>query len=127
MVFSEKNRTVSTYCRATYSLSPRDLTWNFVFLHRTTTTPVVGWPPIRSFRKNIAYTSKPFPEPQNESSKIVTKIESKEKGLFVKINMDGIPIGRKVDLKAYDSYEKLSLAVDELFRGLLAGIQCDID
>ncbi|XP_020088677.1 auxin-responsive protein IAA16-like isoform X1 [Ananas comosus] len=87
---------------------------------RTTTTPVVGWPPIRSFRKNIAYTSKPFPEPQNESSKIVTKIESKEKGLFVKINMDGIPIGRKVDLKAYDSYEKLSLAVDELFRGLLA-------
>jgi hypothetical protein len=26
-----------------------------------------------------------------------------------------------VDLKAYDSYEKLSTAVDELFRGLLAG------
>lgn len=41
--------------------------------------------------------------------------------MFVKINMDGIPIGRKVDLKAYDSYEKLSFAVDELFRGLLAG------
>ncbi|KAE8688560.1 Auxin-responsive protein IAA16 [Hibiscus syriacus] len=34
--------------------------------------------------------------------------------------MDGVPIGRKVDLKAYDSYEKLSAAVDELFRGLLA-------
>lgn len=34
--------------------------------------------------------------------------------------MDGVPIGRKVDLKAYDSYEKLSSAVDELFRGLLA-------
>lgn len=36
--------------------------------------------------------------------------------------MDGIPIGRKVNLKAYDSYDKLSLAVDELFRGLMAGI-----
>lgn len=36
--------------------------------------------------------------------------------------MDGIPIGRKVDLKAYDSYEKLSQAVDELFRDLLAGM-----
>jgi len=35
--------------------------------------------------------------------------------------MDGVPIGRKVDLNAYDSYENLSSAVDELFRGLLAG------
>lgn len=35
--------------------------------------------------------------------------------------MDGVPIGRKVNLKAYDSYEKLSSAVDELFRGLMAG------
>ncbi|KAE8684306.1 Auxin-responsive protein IAA18 [Hibiscus syriacus] len=34
--------------------------------------------------------------------------------------MDGVPIGRKVDLKSYDGYEKLSTAVDELFRGLLA-------
>ncbi|KAE8656989.1 Auxin-responsive protein IAA18 [Hibiscus syriacus] len=34
--------------------------------------------------------------------------------------MDGVSIGRKVDLKAYDCYEKLSAAVDELFRGLLA-------
>ena len=41
--------------------------------------------------------------------------------MFVKINMDGVPIGRKVDLSAYPSYEKLSSAVDELFRGLLAG------
>lgn len=39
----------------------------------------------------------------------------------MKINMDGVPIGRKIDLNAYDSYEKLSSAVDELFRGLLAG------
>lgn len=41
--------------------------------------------------------------------------------MFVKINMDGVPIGRKVDLSAFASYEKLSFAVDELFRGLLAG------
>jgi auxin-responsive protein IAA len=34
--------------------------------------------------------------------------------------MDGVPIGRKVDLSSYDSYKKLSTAVDELFRGLLA-------
>jgi auxin-responsive protein IAA len=87
---------------------------------------VVGWPPIRSFRKNLASSSssKPAPESQNASpDKTATKkpVEICGKGLFVKINMDGVPIGRKVDLKAYDTYDKLSSAVDELFRGLLAG------
>uniref|UniRef100_A0A5B6YHW5 Auxin-responsive protein n=1 Tax=Davidia involucrata TaxID=16924 RepID=A0A5B6YHW5_DAVIN len=87
--------------------------------------PVVGWPPIRSFRKNLASSSssKPPLESQDVVSDKVAKekqVESCQKGLFVKINMDGVPIGRKVDLKAYDSYEKLSSAVDELFRGLLA-------
>jgi hypothetical protein len=87
---------------------------------------VVGWPPIRSFRKNLASSSssKPAPESQNAApDKTATKkpVETCGKGLFVKINMDGVPIGRKVDLKAYDTYEKLSSAVDELFRGLLAG------
>ncbi|XP_073000069.1 auxin-responsive protein IAA16-like isoform X1 [Typha latifolia] len=83
---------------------------------RTATAPVVGWPPIRSFRKNLACSSKT----QNGNTETASKIENTRKGLFVKINMEGIPIGRKVDLRAYDSYEKLSLAVHELFRGLLA-------
>ncbi|XP_072959975.1 auxin-responsive protein IAA16-like [Typha angustifolia] len=87
---------------------------------RTASTPVVGWPPIRSFRKNIASTSKPSSESQNGVAETATKLKNDKKGLFVKINMDGIPIGRKVDLKAYNSYEKLSLTVDELFRGLIA-------
>lgn len=91
---------------------------------------MVGWPPIRSFRKNLASTSssKPATESENlvHNNKINTitgikPVETCGKGLFVKINMDGVPIGRKVDLKAYDSYDKLSSAVDELFRGLLAG------
>lgn len=86
----------------------------------------MGWPPIRSFRKNLASSSssKPSTESQNlVQNKIPGEkpVETSGKGLFVKINMDGVPIGRKVDLKAYDSYEKLSSAVDELFRGLLAG------
>ncbi|XP_038692429.1 auxin-responsive protein IAA2-like [Tripterygium wilfordii] len=93
---------------------------------RSAPGPVVGWPPIRSFRRNLASSSssKASPDPQNgvPSKKIASEkqVESCNKGLFVKINMDGIPIGRKVDLKAYDSYEKLSKAVDELFGGLLA-------
>ncbi|KAJ8535901.1 hypothetical protein K7X08_034302 [Anisodus acutangulus] len=95
-------------------------------LKRTAPAPVVGWPPIRSFRKNLASSS--TVEPATETRNVVVPIKSAnekpmeicQKGLFVKINMDGIPIGRKVDLKAYDSYDKLSSAVDQLFRGLLA-------
>ncbi|XP_043706515.1 auxin-responsive protein IAA18-like [Telopea speciosissima] len=91
---------------------------------RTSPAPVVGWPPVRSFRKNLASgsSSKPAPEIRDSppAEVNVEKTEVCRKGLFVKINMDGVPIGRKVDLIAYGSYEKLSSAVDELFRGLLA-------
>lgn len=103
--------------------------------NRTAPAPVVGWPPIRSFRKNFSSTNinqakqpppPTAPESQTEKKPVSDKPVSvqsgtKAKGLFVKINMDGVPIGRKVDLRAYDNYEKLSTAVDELFRGLLAG------
>ncbi|MED6107237.1 Auxin-responsive protein iaa26 [Stylosanthes scabra] len=97
---------------------------------RTAPGPVVGWPPIRSFRKNLASSSssKPPPPPPEHHNKVVPAAAALDKnnnsyggkGMFVKINMDGVPIGRKVDLNAYDSYENLSNAVDQLFRGLLA-------
>lgn len=91
----------------------------------------MGWPPIRSFRKNLASSSASKPPPpetpqhQQQNKVVAGKKPAVDnnygKGMFVKINMDGVPIGRKVDLNAYDSYENLSSAVDELFRGLLAG------
>ncbi|GMI91798.1 hypothetical protein HRI_002849100 [Hibiscus trionum] len=89
-------------------------------LKRIAPGPVVGWPPIRSFRKNLASSSssKPASEPPHKAANEKKAAEPSAK--FVKINMDGVPIGRKVDLKSHDSYEKLSAAVDELFRGLLA-------
>ncbi|KAK2371350.1 auxin-responsive protein IAA26 [Trifolium repens] len=94
---------------------------------RTAPGPVVGWPPIRSFRKNLATSSnssKPSSPPESHTqqhNKVAGKkpIDNYGKGLFVKINMDGVPIGRKIDLNAYHSYQNLSSAVDELFRGLL--------
>ncbi|XP_052157869.1 auxin-responsive protein IAA2 isoform X2 [Oryza glaberrima] len=89
--------------------------------------PVVGWPPVRSFRRNLASSSSssskqapppPSSSPQNGDK--ASKDGGAEKGMFVKINMDGVPIGRKVDLTAYGGYAQLSAAVDKLFRGLLA-------
>ncbi|XP_048538952.1 auxin-responsive protein IAA16-like isoform X1 [Triticum urartu] len=81
--------------------------------------PVVGWPPVRSFRRNLASSSKPpAAEPRHGAGGKADG--SIYKGRFVKINMDGVPIGRKVDLKAHGSYGKLADAVDHLFQGLLA-------
>ncbi|XP_076910331.1 auxin-responsive protein IAA18-like [Bidens hawaiensis] len=91
---------------------------------RSAPAPVVGWPPIRSFRKNIASSSSKQAPVSDSQNAIVSNnekmVKNCQKGFFVKINMNGVPIGRKVDLNAYDTYEKLSVAVDQLFRGLLA-------
>lgn len=91
---------------------------NGCFQTRSPSTPVVGWPPVRTFRRNLATSSKASLELQN--GKKAAKAEEIKRAPFIKINMDGVPIGRKIDLNAFDSYEKLSLAVDKLFRGLLA-------
>ena len=95
------------------------LTVSFLYF-RSPNAPVIGWPPVRTFRRNLATSSKAILDHQN-GKKAAKPEETTKRAPFVKINMDGIPIGRKIDLNALDSYENLSLAVDKLFRGLLAG------
>ncbi|KAK1662562.1 hypothetical protein QYE76_050721 [Lolium multiflorum] len=90
--------------------------------------PVVGWPPVRSFRRNLAASKLSSSKEDgrgNQDVDIAVKAGAGDervsrKGQFVKINMDGVPIGRKVELKEHGSYADLSAAVDNLFRGLLA-------
>ncbi|RLN29218.1 auxin-responsive protein IAA16-like [Panicum miliaceum] len=90
--------------------------------------PIVGWPPVRAFRRNLASSSSKPPSHEPSSHRAsdstcagkVVEASKNKKGLFVKINMDGVPIGRKVDLRAHAGYDTLSAAVDHLFRGLLA-------
>ncbi|KAL6996528.1 hypothetical protein U1Q18_006660 [Sarracenia purpurea var. burkii] len=55
---------------------------------------VVGWPPVRSFRKQM----------------MVTKTCK-----FVKVAVDGAPYLRKVDLEMYNSYQQLLSALEEKF------------
>ncbi|CAN1341156.1 Auxin-responsive protein IAA8 [Linum perenne] len=68
---------------------------------------VVGWPPIRSFRKNSLATS----------SKNAEEVDGKEGGsaLYVKVSMDGAPYLRKVDLRNYYAYKELSSALEKMF------------
>ena len=54
---------------------------------------MVGWPPVRAFRKNIV----------RKSSK------------YVKVGVDGTPYLRKVDLQMYNTYQHLLTALGDMF------------
>ena len=74
---------------------------------------VVGWPPIRSFRKNsLASASKENDEVDGKPG---------PGALFVKVSMDGAPYLRKVDLRNYSTYQELSSALEKMFSGFTIG------
>uniref|UniRef100_A0A5B6ZUS5 Auxin-responsive protein n=1 Tax=Davidia involucrata TaxID=16924 RepID=A0A5B6ZUS5_DAVIN len=77
---------------------------------------VVGWPPIRSFRKNTMATN---------LTKNSDDVEGKSGStcLYVKVSMDGAPYLRKVDLKTYRNYIDLSSALEKMFSCFTIG-QC---
>ncbi|ESQ47554.1 hypothetical protein EUTSA_v10021641mg [Eutrema salsugineum] len=57
-----------------------------------TKTQIVGWPPVRSYRKNNNSVS------------------------YVKVSMDGAPYLRKIDLKTYKNYPELLKALENMFK-----------
>ncbi|CAE5968294.1 unnamed protein product [Arabidopsis arenosa] len=57
-----------------------------------TKTQIVGWPPVRSSRKNNNSVS------------------------YVKVSMDGAPYLRKIDLKTYKNYPELLKALESMFK-----------
>ncbi|KAJ8539291.1 hypothetical protein K7X08_013543 [Anisodus acutangulus] len=79
---------------------------------------VVGWPPIRSFRKNTLAT--------NSSKNNGAEGKSGTGCLYVKVSMDGAPYLRKVDVKMYTNYAELSSALEKMFSCFTIG-QCTSD
>ncbi|KAE8728492.1 Auxin-induced protein AUX28 [Hibiscus syriacus] len=75
---------------------------------------VVGWPPVRSFRKNIMAVQKASSEEEGDSKK-AGNITATAVAAFVKVSMDGAPYLRKVHLKLYKSYQELSDALSKMF------------
>jgi auxin-responsive protein IAA len=94
-------------------------------VHPCRQNQTVGWPPVRSFvRENNPV--RPAPPP---SAPTVTCPSVQGKGVspatnscLVKIYMDGVPFGRKVDLKTNNSYEKLYPALEEMFQQFISGM-----
>ncbi|KAK4790014.1 hypothetical protein SAY86_017318 [Trapa natans] len=72
---------------------------------------VIGWPPVRSFRKNTLATS----------SKDNDGADGKPNAgaFFVKVSMDGAPYLRKVDLRNYINYYDLFVALEKVFSGFI--------
>ncbi|CAN4099830.1 unnamed protein product [Withania somnifera] len=79
---------------------------------------VVGWPPIKSWRKkqlnheggggwntNIYHRN-------NNNDDNVGRIRN---SLYVKVKMEGIAIGRKIDLRLYNSYQLLTNTLLQMF------------
>ncbi|KAL5205674.1 hypothetical protein ABZP36_033883 [Zizania latifolia] len=75
---------------------------------------VVGWPPVRSYRKSCFQAS-------SKSKAAAPAAPQKEEtaaaagGLFVKVSMDGAPYLRKIDLKMYKGYRELREALEAMF------------
>lgn len=104
----------------------------------TASSQVVGWPPIKSHRMNILVntakstsTGEFDPILEKNASKLAglekinnirhgeggnsMKVFSPKTSLFVKVTMDGVAIGRKVDLNAHQCYESLAETLEDMF------------
>ncbi|XP_040999720.1 auxin-responsive protein IAA7-like [Juglans microcarpa x Juglans regia] len=86
---------------------------------------VVGWPPVRSYRKNMMMAQ------NNNNNNNKSEMEGDQKAggssrsaavaALVKVCMDGAPYLRKVDLKIYKSYQELSDALAKMFSSFTMG------
>ncbi|KAL5792824.1 hypothetical protein ACOSP7_001418 [Xanthoceras sorbifolium] len=79
---------------------------------------VVGWPPVRSYRKNMLAVQK---SRQEESEMGSGNNSTTSSAAFVKVSMDGAPYLRKVDLKMYNTYQELYDALGKMFGSFTIG------
>uniref|UniRef100_A0A0D3GGF7 Auxin-responsive protein n=1 Tax=Oryza barthii TaxID=65489 RepID=A0A0D3GGF7_9ORYZ len=91
---------------------------------------LVGWPPVRAFRKNLS-TPKPADaddlmnkmkpcSDEGHGSRDAAQERRPSSTMFVKVNLEGYAVGRKIDLKAHRSYDSLSQALQSMFHGFLS-------
>ncbi|XP_011030588.1 PREDICTED: auxin-induced protein 22D-like [Populus euphratica] len=63
---------------------------------------IVGWPPLRSYRKNSL-------QPKKAEAEAAA-------GMYLKVSMEGAPYLRKIDLKVYKGYPELLKALENMFK-----------
>ncbi|XP_006650322.1 auxin-responsive protein IAA12-like [Oryza brachyantha] len=85
---------------------------------------VVGWPPVRSYRKScfqaaaskskaaVSCNNKDEPTTKNAAQ---APAAAAANGSLVKVSMDGAPYLRKIDLRMYKGYRELREALEAMF------------
>ena len=71
---------------------------------------VVGWPPVKSWRKKIFH--------QHQVGRIENNLTvEKENGrsIYVKVKMEGVAIARKIDIRLFHSYQALTNSLISMF------------
>ncbi|WVY97714.1 hypothetical protein V8G54_029865 [Vigna mungo] len=106
----EKTTTVETPPRANDPAKPPAKYAIWILTETWKGAQVVGWPPVRSFRKNIVNVHQ-----RSNSNEEGEKSGGGGGGAFVKVSMDGAPYLRKVDIRLYKSYQELSEALAKMF------------
>ncbi|CAK9211671.1 unnamed protein product [Sphagnum troendelagicum] len=108
----------------------------------TMQSQMVGWPPVRNFRKTLVQQQPPRPAPPQErqprptttTPQVTTTLvpltaaaaaapasngtQVTQTSFLVKVYMDGLSIGRKVDLTVNNSYERLKSALEDMFQDM---------
>ncbi|GFP83324.1 auxin-responsive protein iaa29 [Phtheirospermum japonicum] len=74
---------------------------------------IVGWPPINSLRKELLHRRQgggPMAYRRQAANRIIPR-----SSMYVKVKMEGVPIGRKIDLRLFNSYQALTDTLIHMF------------
>ncbi|XP_075507730.1 auxin-responsive protein IAA31-like [Primulina tabacum] len=82
---------------------------------------VIGWPPVKSRRQNCG--GHPPANYVHVKNNACCSRGGGSNSLFVKVKMEGIGIGRKIDLKLYHSYQTLV----PILIGMFGKCRADVD
>ncbi|XP_054799336.1 auxin-responsive protein IAA31 [Prosopis cineraria] len=75
---------------------------------------LVGWPPIKSWRKKKIHQQHQRVPIRND--RVLGENGNRgSNSLFVKVKMEGVAIGRKINLRPYSSYETLTNTLMSMF------------
>lgn len=72
---------------------------------------MVGWPPIKSWRKKELHDQQ-LPEHIRKANENQNR---RSKPLYVKVNMEGVGMGRQINLRLYNSYQTLKDSLISIF------------
>ncbi|KAI3468016.1 hypothetical protein Pfo_024679 [Paulownia fortunei] len=73
---------------------------------------ILGWPPINSLRKELLHLHQGGLMGDHQAAERIIAVRNY---MYVKVKMEGVGIGRKIDVRLYDSYQALTNALINMF------------